>query len=336
MPRVALVLLALGLVVVVSPSRARADEKRPKIGVLEIIIEGDAPAELRKQLDRSFAGGLYAAGYEVVPRDQVQKALKKTPELVGCLTTTCLARVSDVVGTRLFARARVTANGAAYTVELELLSVDDASGPIGRVEKTCPVCTIDEANELLSKAAMELRPGHKDPRGGEGAGGDGAPRAPTAGAGTGSGGATGAGATGAGVTGAGATGSGAAGGEVADGGGRGQGPGAGGDDAGLARPRWRTWKWATAGGAGVALIAGVWLIVIDGDGTDCPSMPVGSICKNVYDTTTGGVLLTLTGVGLAGAATWMWIDDRKRERGLESVGLAPLPGGVGLVARGHF
>jgi hypothetical protein len=286
-------LCAVVLAAVVSPRAAVAGE-RERVAILEIIIEGDAPAELRKQLDKSFAGGLYAGGYEVVPRDEVAAKLRGSPELVGCLTSTCLERVADMVGTRLFARARVTANGAAYTFEIELLSADHGDGPVRRVERTCPVCTIDEANEMLSDGAAELSKPESEVKPPPGDGDekpDGEPKRepipprppPRA-------------------------------------------------------PRFTTWKWVTAGGAGVALVAGVWLIAKHGDGTDCPDGPPGTQCRQEWDTAAGGVTLSLVGVAAGAAATWMFLDDRKaeRERRLH-LGAAPLPeGGLGVWVGGRF
>jgi hypothetical protein len=134
---------------------AGADEK-PRVAILDLTIEGDAPPELRAQLDKSLAGGLASAGYGIVARDEVAKKLKSSPQLVGCVTTTCLARVGDVVKATRFIRARVEANGAAYTIDLELLGADGADALVKHVSKSCPVCTIAEANDAMSKGAVEL------------------------------------------------------------------------------------------------------------------------------------------------------------------------------------
>ena len=153
--------MLLGLVVQVVLAAAggpvRAQEERPRVAILELEIGGTAPPELRPQLDASLAGGLYAAGYEVVKRTDVAQKLRGAPELVGCRTTTCLARVAELVGAPLFVVARVEASGAAYTFELELLDPEASSVTINRIERSCPVCTIGEANEVMSTAAAQLR-----------------------------------------------------------------------------------------------------------------------------------------------------------------------------------
>jgi hypothetical protein len=135
---------------------------KPRVAVLEIRIEGDAAPQLRDQLDKSLAGGLFKAGWEVVTRTQVARKLEGSPELVGCSTTTCLEAIGEMVGTSRFVRVRVSATGAAYTVEIELLAADVATGPIARMDKSCAPCTFDEANEMMSNAAAQLREGAGD------------------------------------------------------------------------------------------------------------------------------------------------------------------------------
>jgi hypothetical protein len=340
---VLLAALPLAAIVTLAARPAHAAD-RPRVAVLEIIIEGDAPAELRRQLDKSLAGGLYAAGYDVIPRDEVEKKLKHAPELVGCLTSTCLERVGELVGTRLFARARVSANGAAYTIELELLSADASTGPLARVERSCPVCTIDEANDLMSKAAAELKKGA-----GVGAPAKVAVRVTT--------------------TPPGAT-------LSVDGVPLGQTPWEGQIDPGdhtlraslegrapveqqvqitpqqggaaqaLAielppapivekphpqppptRPqRFKTWKWVAAGGAVVGIVSGVWLLSLDGDQTGCPS-DAHTKCKYSYDTAAGGTLLLIGGLAAGGASGWMFWQDSHTQRDLR-VSATVGPGGA--------
>ena len=68
----ALTLLALTL----SALAGQAAEKRERIAVLEVALEGDAPPELRARISASLDGGLYAAGWEVVSRDEVAGKLR--------------------------------------------------------------------------------------------------------------------------------------------------------------------------------------------------------------------------------------------------------------------
>lgn len=319
-------------------------EERTRVAVLDLLIEGDAPAELRQQLDRSLAGGLYAAGFEVVARADVAAKLRGAPELVGCTTTTCLEKVGTLVGARRFVRARVEASGASYTIELTLLGADVEGAVVRRAERSCAVCTISEANDAMSQAAADLGarvaaptkvkvllksdpPGAQLEVDGEAVGvtpvtvelvpGEHAYRA-----------------------------------ERSDGGGVVEGR-----FAAEAKPdgspvevaiglaavtpvepapprasRFRVWKWASAGGAAAALVTGVTLIAIDGNGVDCES---GALqCPSVRDTMAGGVALTAVGVGLGGLAAWMFMHDGPPAAAATAEGrsaaVVPLRGGAAV------
>ncbi len=144
--------LVLGLVI----ARPTHGGKRERVAVLGLAISGDSPPELRNQMQKSLDGGLFAAGYEVVNHDELTQKLKGAHELEGCFSTTCLDRLADLVGAHRFVNARVDASGASYTIELQLLGGDAAGGMVQRLEKSCPVCTITEANDMMSKVAAQL------------------------------------------------------------------------------------------------------------------------------------------------------------------------------------
>src|SRR5215470_6665731 len=118
--------------------------KRPKIAILDLVIQGDAPAELRAKMEKSLAGGLFTAGYDVVTREEVHRKLRGARELEGCTTSTCLGKVGQLVGCAEFVRGRVDTAGASYTIEVELYAADASGGLVRRVEKSCPVCTLPE------------------------------------------------------------------------------------------------------------------------------------------------------------------------------------------------
>ncbi len=348
LPTFALVMAVFGS----TPARAAP---RPRVAVLEILIEGDAAPEMRGQLDKSLSGGLYAAGWEVVAREDVAKKLKGSPELIGCVTTTCLEEIGEMVGTSRFVRVRITAAGATYTIEIELFAADVATGPIARLEKACAPCTFDEANELMSEAARQLREGAgdrvlvrvaSDPPGAvieldgvalgvapletEVLPGDHVFRAKLAGR------ADALMTTSIEVQRGGAA-------QVValtlpppesvpDGGGAGAG-GDHGDDGSDAQRPYKMWKWAATGGAAIALVSGIVLLSMDGDGIGCPPGP--GQCPDHYETTAGGAALTLTGAALGGVATWMFLKDRP-QADAATVGARPTSGGALVYWRRSF
>lgn len=327
-------LLALSIFVAATAAAA----ERPRVAVLEVAIGGDAPPALRTQVEKSLEGGLYAAGFEVVPSREVAARLRRARSLAGCTSTTCLARIGDLVGARRFVRARVAASGGAYDVELELLAPDVEGGVVQRVERTCAVCTLREANDLVSRSVVELvnppRPEAPPPvkvavrTSPEGAtvsvDGTLVGRAPVEL-------------------------------ELEPGehnfeatGPEGYAPLArretvGGEraDVHLELPRvappppaappprasrFGAWKWAAAGGAVAALAAGVALVALDGKGTDCSA---GRPCKSEYTTLAPGLVAGGVGVGLGALAAWMFLSDAP-------VVVAPERGGVAVVVRGRF
>ena len=103
------VALCLCLVALATPALAG---ERPRVALLELQIEGDAPPEVRAELEKNLAGGLYLAGFEVVRLAEVQKKLRAAPELAGCTSTNCLERIGSLVNARRFARAINASNKA--------------------------------------------------------------------------------------------------------------------------------------------------------------------------------------------------------------------------------
>lgn len=333
------VLAVLALALQALPVQA-APEKRARIAVLEVTIEGDAAPELRAQIGKSLDGGLYTAGYDVVDRDEVAGKLRNARALVGCISTTCLTKIGALVNAKKFVRARIEASGAAYTIGLELLAPDAPGGLADRVERSCPVCTLREASELVSQAAVALvsarplaparahvaiesrPPGASVTVDGVVVGvtpleadleaGPHEIRASLAGYRPGS------------VN------------RTLEPGERGEvlitlAPEAPPPPPPPARlvdqSRYGVWKWAAAGGAVAFLAGGVALVAMDGSGTDCaPS----TTCMNRYATKGLGIGALVTGAALGGVATYLFMNDRVE------TSVAVVPGGARLSARIRF
>jgi hypothetical protein len=121
--------------------------------VAAVEIAGDADPQLRPQIAAAMNRGLDRAGATHVDSDTVQQALRAKPELVGCTTTTCLEKLAAMVGAARFVTARVETAGAAYTVELTVLTVE---GPAGRKRAECEVCTMSELGDLITTKTAAL------------------------------------------------------------------------------------------------------------------------------------------------------------------------------------
>jgi hypothetical protein len=121
--------------------------------IAAIDIAGDADPGLKPAIAAAVARGLDAASAPHVTPEVVASALRARPELVGCTSTTCLAKLGSIVGAARFVTARVETAGAAYNVELTVLTVD---GPVARRTAKCEVCTMSDLGDLLAKKTQEL------------------------------------------------------------------------------------------------------------------------------------------------------------------------------------
>ena len=124
-----------------------------RVAVVAVEIGGDGAPELRPQLADSIAAGLREAKVKSVKLEAVQKALEGSPELIGCLSSTCLARIGEITRADGFIRARVSADGADYKIELELYSRDQL---VNKLELPCSVCTIAELNQAARVTTAKL------------------------------------------------------------------------------------------------------------------------------------------------------------------------------------
>jgi hypothetical protein len=338
---------ALGALTVAATLTAlvAAAPARPREGTVAIVsveITGDGAPELREHLQGSLAGGLAAGGLRVIELKDVMAALSDTPELIGCRSTTCLRRIGEKIGAKYFVRTRVEATGSAYYIEIELLAAGVEGGLVTRAERSCPVCTIMEVNDLVSAAAkemVELPPAKPvpvlivtKPKGATvrvdeatvGLGphqmnldlGDHVVTATMDGY----------------VTAEQTI-------HVREDAGEPQtfelvlAPAATieGPETGAGVRPFRTWKWVTGGAAIATLGTGVVLIALDG-GDACSKDPMQINCKDVYDTQTTGILSAVIGVALGGTSAWMFVRDKKDAERAASVSVTPTDGGaVGAV-----
>lgn len=144
---------AAAAAVAIGAAAGPATAQPKKVAVVALEIGGDGAPELRPQLAESVAKGVRASGVATVELAAVLAALEPSPELVGCFSSTCLDRIGDKVKADGFVRGRVAADGADYTLELELYDRDQL---VHRLELPCAVCTIAELNTLAEKTAQRL------------------------------------------------------------------------------------------------------------------------------------------------------------------------------------
>ncbi len=304
------VVIGLFATVGLHPAGASPD----RIAIIDLNIGGDGAPELRAELAKSIARGITDTNATPVPLDTVLEILKTTPRLIGCISTTCLARIGEKLDVHGFIRAKIGSEGADYSIELELF---DKSKLLHRIGVACSPCTLGELNTRLRKATTQLISAVIDapisvlirtkPSGSELAI-DGEPVGPAPYKGvlaigphlivaTNPAGnstrlrvevTTETAATPIVINMGNTT-------EV-------------GTDWPVPNQRWKTWKWASAGAAVLSLSGALYLFSIDGEGTCNVS---DAECPMVKETTLGAVGLTALTLSLAGASAWMFWQDGK-------------------------
>jgi hypothetical protein len=147
--------LALGVLVVAFAGRAEADSERVALGSFRVIGESTAGSS-RLTMRSNLLGGLAAGGFSVVPDVELGRVLRDSPGLDGCETSPCFQRLAELVGVHRIVRVSLEVIGTSnYNFSLQLIDAR-SGGLLAAVDDGCQVCTINEANEALSKAAAAL------------------------------------------------------------------------------------------------------------------------------------------------------------------------------------
>ncbi len=126
------------------------------VAVVAVEMKGNVAPELRSQLQRSIVRGIKQAKQRMVSKKKLRRALRKTPELRNCTSTTCLQRIGELTRANRFVKASVDGSGAAYTVNLELLSADPNNRVVAQRELKCAVCTITDLSAKVSSTTAAL------------------------------------------------------------------------------------------------------------------------------------------------------------------------------------
>lgn len=137
-----------------SSTHAWADDHET-IALLSLEISGDAPPELRQQVQAHIAKGL-AQSHTVIGLDETQKTLATSPELIGCFSSECLERIGEALSIRRFVRAVLVASGAHYELKLDLMQTGSEELLLNSVTTSCSICTISDLNERTQDAASQL------------------------------------------------------------------------------------------------------------------------------------------------------------------------------------
>jgi hypothetical protein len=157
--------IAVGLCAVVSLAAARA-EARVRVAIADFeIAGGDSPA-LMLQLEDGFVLGLVRSGVQVIDVVDTAKKLDGHPELQHCDSSPCLKAIGQQLDVRYVVRVKVDVAGNTYKTVGRVFSTEGsapAALPIATKSKTCDVCTVVEAREMMVRLADMLRPQIEEP-----------------------------------------------------------------------------------------------------------------------------------------------------------------------------
>ncbi len=127
----------------------------PRTAALLPTLRPTASNELRDRMHDSVTRGLSAAGMDTVPAAEVRMRLALSEEQLGCSGPgPCAARAAMNLRIDRLVAAEIVIAGKDYTIRMKLL--DQAGREVGKVEDSCDICTVKEADEAVSRAATKL------------------------------------------------------------------------------------------------------------------------------------------------------------------------------------
>jgi len=157
--------LALGLLVVGAPA-ARASKVR--VAIPDFEVAGTSSPALALQLQDGFVLGLVRAGVQVVDPVDTARGLDSKPELGRCDSSPCLKSIGQILDVKYLVRVRIDVAGNSYKVVGRIFSTEGpapAALPVANNSKSCDVCTVAEARDVMFRLADALKVHLEEPAG---------------------------------------------------------------------------------------------------------------------------------------------------------------------------
>jgi hypothetical protein len=127
----------------------------PRGAALVPSLKPSASPELRDRMHESVTRGLQNAGLEVIPAGEIRMRLGVSEEMMNCSAPgTCAARVGLLLRTDVMIGADIIINGKDYAIKLR--AIDAAGREIGKLEDSCDICTVNEADQAVTRAVAKL------------------------------------------------------------------------------------------------------------------------------------------------------------------------------------
>jgi hypothetical protein len=131
-----------------------------RVAIPDFQVEGSTSPALALQLQDGFVLGLVRAGMQVVDPVDAGRKLDSKPELARCDSSPCLKSIGQLLDVRYLVRVKVEVAGNSYKAVGRIFSTEGASPaalPLANKSKSCDVCTVAEARDVMLRLADALR-----------------------------------------------------------------------------------------------------------------------------------------------------------------------------------
>jgi TolB-like protein len=151
--------LIVSLLVGAHAARAEGITGRQRVAVVRVDFEGSVSEAARELFAGRVVEGLAAAQFEVFSGAAVAQKLAlgtAKRDLSGCRDGACYPAVAQALAVGYLVAGRVAESNKNYEVSLELIN-GRTGGVIGTSRESCETCGLDEAGEKMALAASALR-----------------------------------------------------------------------------------------------------------------------------------------------------------------------------------
>jgi hypothetical protein len=148
--------LAAGGLLLASPALAA----KARVAIPDFEVQGSSSPALTMQLEDGFVLGLVRAGLQVVDPVDTARRLEARPELGRCDSSSCLKSIGLLLDVKYLVRVKVEVAGNSYKVVGRIFSTEGpapAALPLANKSRSCDVCTVTEAREVMLLLADALK-----------------------------------------------------------------------------------------------------------------------------------------------------------------------------------
>jgi hypothetical protein len=131
-----------------------------RVAIPDFQVEGSTSPALALQLQDGFVLGLVRAGMQVVDPVDAGRKLDSKPELARCDSSPCLKSIGQLLDVRYLVRVKVEVAGNSYKAVGRIFSTEGqapAALPLTNKSKSCDVCTVAEARDVMLRLADALK-----------------------------------------------------------------------------------------------------------------------------------------------------------------------------------